>query len=113
MHTRAKLSVPTGISARLQRLLGGPAGRQIARWALFLPKIEAHERQLAELDDDQLRKESLALRYRAKSGESLDRLIPEAFALARDAGRRTIAMRHFDVQLVGGAAMHSGSVAEM
>jgi preprotein translocase subunit SecA len=107
------LSIPHGISARLQRLLGGPIGRRVARWALLLPAIEVHERQLADLDNEELRKQSLSLRYRVKSGETLSRLLPEAFALAREAGHRALGMRHFDVQLVGGAAMHFGSVAEM
>lgn len=53
------------------------------------------------------------MRYRARSGESLDRLLPEAFALVREAGRRTLGMRHFDVQLLGGAAMHHRSIVEM
>jgi preprotein translocase subunit SecA len=66
-----------------------------------------------KLSDQQLRKSSLSLRYRAKSGEPLGRLLVEAFALVREAGRRTINMRHFDVQLLGGIAMFHHSIAEM
>jgi preprotein translocase subunit SecA len=65
------------------------------------------------LSDPQLRKESLGLRYRARSGETLDRLLVEAFALVREAGRRKLGMRHFDVQLLGGAAVHHRSIVEM
>ena len=65
------------------------------------------------LSPAELRKRSLSLRYRAKSREPLDRLLPEAFALVRKAGRRTLDMRHFDVQLLGGMAMHHRSIAEM
>ena len=63
--------------------------------------------------DAQLRKRSLALRYRAKSGESMAALLPEAYALVREAARRSVDMEHFDVQLLGGIALFLGSVAEM
>ncbi len=66
-----------------------------------------------QLGTYELRKRSLALRYRAKAQEPLDSLLPEAFALVREAGRRTLNMRHFDVQMLGGIAMHHRSIAEM
>ena len=65
------------------------------------------------LDDAELRSEADSLRERARNGEALDDLLPEAFALAREAARRTIGQRHFDVQLIGGMVLHSGSIAEM
>ncbi len=65
------------------------------------------------MDDGQLRKESLSLRYRAMSGEPLGELLPEAFSLVREAGRRALNMRHFDVQMLGGAALFDGCIAEM
>ena len=68
---------------------------------------------LKELGDHDLRKRSLSLRYRARSGEPLARLLPEAYALVREAGRRTINMRHFDVQILGGIAMFHRSIVEM
>lgn len=68
---------------------------------------------MKELSDHQLRKTSLGLRYRVRSGEPIDRLLVEAFALVREAGRRTLEMRHFDVQLLGGALMHHRSIIEM
>jgi preprotein translocase subunit SecA len=77
------------------------------------PRIEAAEPALQRLGDGQLRKESLGLRYRARSGEPLEKLLVEAFALVREAGRRRLGMRHFDVQLLGGAAMHHRSIVEM
>ncbi len=85
----------------------------IARWKQLLPKVAAFEPELQQLADHSLRKRSLSLRYRARSGEPLSRLLPEAFALVREAGRRTLNMRHFDVQLLGGIAMHYHSIAEM
>ena len=87
--------------------------RRLAHWAEQIPRIAAFEEELKLLGPHELKKRSLALRYRAKSQESLDRLLPEAFALVREAGRRTIEMRHFDVQLLGGIAMFHHSIAEM
>ncbi len=71
------------------------------------------EPELQTLNDHQLRKRSLSLRYRAKSGEPLARLLPEGYALVREAGRRTLKMRHFDVQLLGGIAIFYRSIVEM
>ncbi len=71
------------------------------------------ELELEQLSDYELRKRSLALRYRARSGEPLARLLPEAYALVREAGRRKIHMRHFDVQILGGIAMFHRSIVEM
>ncbi len=105
--------IPSGILAQIQSLAGGPVQRRLARWALVLPKIAAFEPELLELTDSQLRKRSLSLRYRAKAQEPLEKLLPEAFALVREAGRRTLNMRHFDVQLLGGIAIHNRSIAEM
>lgn len=68
---------------------------------------------MQKLSDHELRKRSLSLRYRARSGEPLARLLPEAYALVREAGRRTINMRHFDVQVLGGIAMFHHSIVEM
>jgi len=78
-----------------------------------LPKIAGYEPELMKLSEYDLRKRSLALRYRARSGEPLVRLLPEAYALVRESGRRTINMRHFDVQVLGGIAMFHRSIVEM
>ena len=78
-----------------------------------MARIASCETALRELTDGQLRKQSLALGYRAKSGEPLSRLLPEAFALVREAASRTLDMRHYEVQLLGGIAMHHRSIAEM
>jgi len=86
---------------------------RLAGWASLVPKIGALEPEMQELNDYQLRKRSLALQYRAKSGEPLRRMLVEAFALVREAGRRTINMRHFDVQILGGIAMFHRSIVEM
>jgi len=101
--------IPSGIG----RSLRAAVGENLARCAVYLPKIAALEEELKKLSEHDLRKTSLGLRYRARSGETLDKLLVEAFALVREAGRRTLGMRHFDVQLLGGAAMHHRSIIEM
>ncbi len=83
------------------------------RWNRQLDQINRLEPQIASEGDASLRKRSLALRYRAMAGEKLSWLLPEAYALVREAGRRKVAMRHYDVQLIGGIALFEGHVAEM
>ncbi|MDZ7620171.1 MAG: preprotein translocase subunit SecA, partial [Patescibacteria group bacterium] len=106
-------SLPKSVRSPLGALLGGPNRWRLARWASLIPKIGELEPELQRLDDHQFRKRSLALRYRARSGEPLRRLLVEGYALVREAARRTLQMRHFDVQLLGGIAMFNRSIAEM
>ncbi len=101
--------IPSGLGQHIRAVMGDP----LARCGAYLSKIAALEPDLQKLSDYDLRKTSLGLRYRARSGESLNRLLVEAFALVREAGRRTLNMRHFDVQMLGGAAMHHRSIVEM
>ena len=100
-------------AAELTSLVSDSLPGKLARWAKLLPVIAAYEPELRTLSEPELRKRSLSLRYRAKSQEPLDRLLPEAYALVREAGRRTLGMRHFDVQILGGIAMHHRSIVEM
>ena len=101
------------MKARIESARPLAASGKLSRWSQWLPKIAALEPGLQKLSDNELRKEGLSLRYRARSGEPLGRLLPEAFAAVREAGRRTIEMRHFDVQLLGGIAMFHRSIVEM
>ncbi len=101
--------LPSGIGRHVRATIGD----SLARYAGYLPRIGAFEAELKNLSDPALRKKSLGLRYQVRSGESLDRLLVEAFALVREAGRRVLGMRHFEVQLLGGAAMHHRSIVEM
>ncbi len=87
--------------------------RRLASYASRMPLIVKQQQQLSRLSDSDLRRSSLALRYRAQTGEPLDRLLNEAFAHAREAAKRALGMEHFDVQLIGGAALHFGHVIEM
>jgi preprotein translocase subunit SecA len=98
---------------QLNALRGTLVQRRMAKWHDLLPKVAEFESSLQRLTDHELRKQSLSLRYRAKSQEPLDKLMPEAYALVREAGRRTLNMRHFDVQILGGIAMHNRSIVEM
>ncbi len=86
---------------------------KMLRWRRQLEQINALETTLLGEDDSSLRKRSLALRYRAMAGEKLGILLPEAYALVREAGRRSLAMRHYDVQMVGGISLFEGCIAEM
>jgi preprotein translocase subunit SecA len=106
-------NTPRSIAAKAFSLLGDPVRRRLAQWRMLLPLISGLEDELSNLSDRDLRKRSLALRYRAKSGERLDRFVHEAFALVREAARRTTGMRHFDVQILGGLALFHGCIAEM
>src|SRR6188472_2614884 len=88
-------------------------GRKFKSYEKRAEAINRFEPEMELLEDSELRTEADALRERAGNGESLDELLPEAFALTREAGRRTLGQRHFDVQLVGGMALHDGAIAEM
>jgi preprotein translocase subunit SecA len=98
---------------KLASLFGGRVKWNMARWATLLPIIEDYAQQFRQQTDQALRKESLSLRYRAKAGERLSNLLPPAYGLVREAARRTLNMRHFDVQILGGIALFYGCIAEM
>ena len=101
------------IQAQFPAIAAGANRWRLERWAALVAKISAVEPELLALGDQQLRKRSLSLRYRARSGQPLGRLLVEAYALVREAARRTINMRHFDVQILGGIAMFYRSLVEM
>ncbi len=90
----------------------GEAGK-FKEYEKRVARINAFEAEMELLEDHELREEADALRERARNRESLDDLLYEAFALAREACKRTLGMRHFDVQLIGGMVLHDGSIAEM
>src|SRR5437762_10634739 len=90
-----------------------PNEREVKRHLAVAEAVNALEPELKELDDEALRARSDALREQAREGHDLDELLIEAFALCREASRRTIGLRHFDVQLVGGIVLHQGKIAEM
>jgi len=97
----------------IDRALRMGESRQFRDHEKRVESINRIEPEMELLDDSELREEADKLRERARNGESLDDLLPESFALVREAARRTIGQRHFDVQLIGGMVLHGGSIAEM
>src|SRR3954463_15734786 len=98
----------------LERALRLGEAKQFKQYAKRVERIGAWEAELELLEDDELREQFQELKRRhQEEGESLDELLPEAFALTREVGRRTMGMRHFDVQLIGGMVLHDGQIAEM
>ena len=88
-------------------------GRKFKAYQKRAEAINRYEPEMEALSDEELRAEADSLRERARGGESLDDLLPEAFALTREASRRTTGQRHYDVQLIGGMVLHDGAIAEM
>ena len=97
----------------LSRLLNAGEGKQLKAFEATVKEINALEPQIQALSDEQLRAQTQSLRSRYAAGETLDSLLPEAFATVREASVRTLGMRHFDVQLIGAMALNSGQIAEM
>ncbi len=97
----------------LERVLRVGEGRILRRLKNYADAVNHLEESFTDLTDDELRDETVQLRERYANGESLDDLLPEAFAAVREASKRTLGLRHFDVQLMGGAALHLGNIAEM
>ena len=97
----------------LTQLFGSRNDRQLKTYRKAVQQINALEPAFEKLDDLQLRGKTDELRARLAQGETLDQVLTEAFAAVREAGKRTLKMRHFDVQLMGGMALHQGKIAEM
>src|SRR5437899_2074006 len=97
----------------LAKVVGTQNERELKRLRPIVAEVNALEPTISALSDEQLRKRTAEFRERVANGETLDDLLPEAFAVVREVGRRVLNMRHFDVQLIGGAVLHSGKIAEM
>ena len=97
----------------LTRVVGKKSERELKRLRPLVQKVGEFEPELTGLEDRELAGRITGLRSRADNGEPLDDLMPETFAVCREAARRTLGMRHFDVQLLGGAILHRGRIAEM
>src|SRR6266536_4818277 len=97
----------------LDRALNIGESKQFKEYEKRVDRIGAYEPELELESDDELRERFGELRERADNGESLDDLLPETFAIVREVGKRTMGMRHFDVQLIGGMVLHGGNIAEM
>ncbi len=101
------------ISGLLKKVFGSRNDRLIKQYSQTVKRINAFEPQIQALSDEALRAKTDEFRQRHANGESLDDLLPEAFAVVREAGKRELGMRHFDVQLIGGMVLHYGKIAEM
>jgi len=97
----------------LTKIFGSRNERLLKQYGQVVREINALEPALSSLTDDELRGKTGPLRERVANGEELDSVLPEAFAIVREAGKRTLQMRHFDMQLIGGMALHHGKIAEM
>ena len=97
----------------LAKVFGTKNERDLKRLTPLIAQINEREAGLTPLSDQDLRSNTVTFRNRLEQGEPLDDLLPDAFAVVREAGRRTLQMRHFDVQLIGGLMLHRGTIAEM
>ena len=97
----------------LEKLLRAGDKKVLKQLRTYTDAINSLEDSMVELTDADLRAETDKFRARIEDGESLDTLLPEAFAVVREASKRTLGKRHYDVQLMGGAALHLGNIAEM
>ncbi|WP_027213231.1 preprotein translocase subunit SecA [Burkholderia sp. WSM2232] len=97
----------------LQKIFGSRNQRLVKQYQKTVAAINALEPQIEQLTDDQLRAKTDEFRQRVAGGESLDKILPEAFAVCREASKRVLKMRHFDVQLIGGMVLHYGKIGEM
>ncbi|RAR64472.1 protein translocase subunit secA [Onishia taeanensis] len=101
------------INNLLRKVVGSKNDREVKRFGKVVAKINAMEAEFEALDDASLRAKTSEFRERLAAGESLDALLPEAFAVVREASKRVMGMRHFDVQMIGGLALNTGRIAEM
>ena len=100
-------------SSLIKKFIGSKNERELKKMWPIVEKINNLESSVSKLSDEQLKAKTAEFKERHTKGESLDILLPEAFAVCREAGKRVLGMRHFDVQLIGGMVLHSGKIAEM
>src|SRR5262245_34981214 len=105
--------IASGFERAITSLFGSSNARYIKKLQPRVAAINALEPKYQALTDEALRQETVEFRKRLAAGETLDDLLVEAFAVCREAGRRFLGMRHYDVQLIGGMVLHSGAIAEM
>src|SRR5580700_7150910 len=101
------------IQTLLAKVVGTQNERELKRLRPLVGEVNGHEPAIQSLSEEQLRAKTAEFRERLAQGATLDDLLPEAFAVVREAGRRVLNMRHFDVQMIGGMVLHKGQIAEM
>ena len=97
----------------LDKILRAGEGRAVKELVKISVQVNKFEQEISSLDDQSLRAKTDSFKERVNKGETLDSILPEAFAVVREAAKRTLGQRHYDVQLMGGAALHKGNIAEM
>jgi len=97
----------------LDKILRAGEGRAVKELVKISVQVNKFEQDISSLDDQSLRAKTDSFKERVNKGETLDSILPEAFAVVREAAKRTLGQRHYDVQLMGGAALHKGNIAEM
>ena len=97
----------------IQKLLGNKNAKEIKRIRLIVDEINELEPSMLALSDTSLKAKTEEFKTRLAEGETLDDILPEAFAVVREASKRVLGMRHFDVQMIGGVVLHRGNIAEM
>ena len=103
----------TMIANLLKKIVGTKNERELKRIGPLIEEINSHEQKMRSLSDEELKGMTPLFRQRLEKGEELDSILPEAFAAVRETASRTVSMRHFDVQLIGGVVLHEGKIAEM
>ncbi|MCM1441299.1 MAG: preprotein translocase subunit SecA, partial [Roseburia sp.] len=97
----------------LSKVIGTHSEREVRRVIPIVDKIESMEPELEKLPDEELKAKTSEFKQRLTEGETLDDILPEAYAVVREASKRTIGLRHFRVQLIGGVILHQGRITEM
>jgi preprotein translocase subunit SecA len=97
----------------LKALLGDPNARKLKKYQPSINDINLFEEEIKELSNEELKAKTIEFKQRLGKGETLDDILPEAFAVVRESGRRVLGLRHFDVQMLGGIILHTGQIAEM
>ncbi|MEI7678626.1 MAG: preprotein translocase subunit SecA [Betaproteobacteria bacterium] len=101
------------VTGLLKRIFGSRNERLLRQYSATVRIINTHEPEISKLTDTELQAKTAEFKQRFAAGESLDDMLPEAFAVVREAGKRVLQMRHFDVQMIGGIALHQGKIGEM
>ena len=99
--------------ALARKIFGTKNDREIKALKPLVAEINSLEPAISNLSDEALRDKTTQFKQKLEQGHTLDDILPEAFAVVREAGKRTLNMRHFDVQLIGGVMLHKGRIAEM
>src|SRR5437870_116733 len=97
----------------LKKFVGNSNDREVKKIQPLVQKVNDLEPRISSLTDEQLQSKTAEFKQRFENQETLEDLIPEAFAVVRESGKRVLNMRHFDVQLIGGVVLHQGRIAEM